>query len=125
MPGTPLPFLTGPGSCRSHMHRVRAPKWMPGPSQWAQTGKFPGRFRGVFALVVRAFSARPFARTRAPIYYSPVSHVYIMKDQDPIHAALAEATFRALREAAITLPPDVIRAIDRAAACRDEPGGTR
>jgi fumarate hydratase subunit alpha len=47
--------------------------------------------------------------------------VYIMMDKDPIQAALAEATFQAFREAAISLPPDVIRAIDRAAAAETNP----
>src|SRR5208337_4814241 len=46
-----------------------------------------------------------------------------MQTPDPaqIHSALADATFRACREAAITLPPDVIRAIDRAAAAETNP----
>ncbi|MGD0080019.1 MAG: fumarate hydratase [Methanoregula sp.] len=37
-------------------------------------------------------------------------------DTDHVWSALADATFRAFREAAITLPPDVIQAIERAAA---------
>jgi fumarate hydratase subunit alpha len=38
-----------------------------------------------------------------------------------IHEALADATFRAYREAVITLPPDVIRAIGRAAETETNP----
>src|SRR5271157_5523022 len=46
-----------------------------------------------------------------------------MQTPDPaqIHSALADATFRACREAAISLPPDVIRAIERAAAAETNP----
>ncbi len=42
-------------------------------------------------------------------------------DTDPVWSALADATFRAFREAAITLPPDVIRAIERASAAETNP----
>ena len=42
-------------------------------------------------------------------------------DTDPLWSALADATFHACREAAITLPPDVIRAIERAAAAETNP----
>jgi fumarate hydratase subunit alpha len=42
-------------------------------------------------------------------------------DTDPVWSALADATFRAFREAAISLPPDVIRAIERASAAETNP----
>jgi fumarate hydratase subunit alpha len=42
-------------------------------------------------------------------------------DNDTVWSALAEATFRAFREAAISLPPDVLRVIDRAAAAETNP----
>jgi len=42
-------------------------------------------------------------------------------DNDPLWAALADATFRAYREAVIRLPPDVLRVIKRAAAAETNP----
>jgi fumarate hydratase subunit alpha len=42
-------------------------------------------------------------------------------DQTRIHEALADATFRAYREAVIRLPPDVLRVIKRAAAAETNP----
>ena len=46
-----------------------------------------------------------------------------MKIPDPtlIHASLADATFRAYREAVIRLPPDVMRVIRKAAAAETNP----
>jgi fumarate hydratase subunit alpha len=44
-----------------------------------------------------------------------------MKDPARIHAALADATFQAYREAAIGLPPDVLRVIETAAARETSP----
>ncbi len=40
---------------------------------------------------------------------------------DPVYAALAEATFAAYREAVIRLPPDVLKVIRRAAAAETSP----
>lgn len=42
-------------------------------------------------------------------------------DDTAIHASLADATFRAYREAVIRLPPDVLRVIKRAAAAETNP----
>ncbi|MCX6683235.1 MAG: fumarate hydratase, partial [Methanoregula sp.] len=42
-------------------------------------------------------------------------------DDIVIHASLADATFRAYREAVIRLPPDVLRVIRRAAAAETNP----
>jgi fumarate hydratase subunit alpha len=42
-------------------------------------------------------------------------------DNDPLWSALADATFRAYREAVIHLPPDVLRVIKRAAAAETNP----
>lgn len=42
-------------------------------------------------------------------------------DQTRIHEALADATFRAYREAVIRLPPDVLRVIEQAAAAETNP----
>jgi fumarate hydratase subunit alpha len=42
-------------------------------------------------------------------------------DQTRIHEALADATFRAYREAVIRLPPDVLRVIEQAAAVETNP----
>jgi len=42
-------------------------------------------------------------------------------DNDPLWAALADATFRAYREAVIRLPPDVLRVIQKAAAAETNP----
>jgi fumarate hydratase subunit alpha len=42
-------------------------------------------------------------------------------DNDPLWAAVADATFRAYREAVIILPPDVLRVIRRAAAAETNP----
>ena len=42
-------------------------------------------------------------------------------DNDPLWSALADATFRAYREAVIRLPPDVMRVIRRAAAAETNP----
>jgi fumarate hydratase subunit alpha len=42
-------------------------------------------------------------------------------DHVQIHTALADATFQAYREAAIGLPPDVLRAIEKAAAAETNP----
>jgi fumarate hydratase subunit alpha len=42
-------------------------------------------------------------------------------DNDPLWSALADATFRAYREAVIRLPPDVLRVIKRAAAAETNP----
>jgi fumarate hydratase subunit alpha len=42
-------------------------------------------------------------------------------DNDPLWSALADATFRAYREAVIRLPPDVLRVIRRAAAAETNP----
>jgi fumarate hydratase subunit alpha len=44
-----------------------------------------------------------------------------MKDPARIHTALADATFQAYREAAIGLPPDVLRVIETAAARETSP----
>ncbi|HII99384.1 MAG TPA: fumarate hydratase [Methanoregula sp.] len=44
-----------------------------------------------------------------------------MKPDDSLHYALADATFRAYREAVIRLPPDVLRAIEMAAAAETNP----
>lgn len=44
-----------------------------------------------------------------------------MNDPARIHAALADATFQAYREAAIGLPPDVLRVIETAAARETSP----
>jgi len=46
-----------------------------------------------------------------------------MQTSDPAHiySALADATFQAYREAAIGLPPDVLRAIEKAAAAETNP----
>jgi fumarate hydratase subunit alpha len=44
-----------------------------------------------------------------------------MKDPARTHAALADATFQAYREAAIGLPPDVLRVIETAAARETSP----
>ncbi len=46
-------------------------------------------------------------------------------DTDPLWSAVADATFQAYREAVIRLPPDVLRVIRKAAACRDKPGTPR
>ena len=42
-------------------------------------------------------------------------------DNDPLWSALADATFRAYREAVIRLPPDVLRVIRKAAAAETNP----
>src|SRR4030042_5702492 len=42
-------------------------------------------------------------------------------DDTAIHAALADATFRAYREAVIRLPPDVLKVIRRAAEAETSP----
>jgi len=42
-------------------------------------------------------------------------------DDTPIHTALADATFRAYREAVIRLPPDVLKVIGRAAEAETSP----
>ena len=42
-------------------------------------------------------------------------------DDTAIHASLADATFRAYREAVIRLPPDMLRVIKRAAAAETNP----
>jgi fumarate hydratase subunit alpha len=42
-------------------------------------------------------------------------------DNDPLWSTLADATFRAYREAVIRLPPDVLRVIKRAAAAETNP----
>jgi fumarate hydratase subunit alpha len=42
-------------------------------------------------------------------------------DNDPLLSALADATFRAYREAVIRLPPDVLRVIRKAAAAETNP----
>jgi fumarate hydratase subunit alpha len=42
-------------------------------------------------------------------------------DYDPLWSALADATFRAYREAVIHLPPDVLRVIRKAAAAETNP----
>ena len=44
-----------------------------------------------------------------------------MKPDDPLHKALADATFQAYRQAVIRLPPDVLRAIETAAAAEKHP----
>lgn len=49
------------------------------------------------------------------LYISPRVQYYQMKP-DAIRQALADATFEAYREAVIRLPPDVLRAIEKAAA---------
>jgi fumarate hydratase subunit alpha len=41
--------------------------------------------------------------------------------QDPLHQALADATFEAYRSAVIRLPPDVLRVIKKAAAAETNP----
>jgi fumarate hydratase subunit alpha len=42
-------------------------------------------------------------------------------DNDPLWSAVADATFRAYREAVIRLPPDVLRVIHKAAAAETNP----
>jgi fumarate hydratase subunit alpha len=42
-------------------------------------------------------------------------------DDSAIHTALADATFRAYREAVIRLPPDVLRVIKKAADAETNP----
>lgn len=44
-----------------------------------------------------------------------------MQITNPVHSALADATFRAYREAVIRLPPDVLRVIEQAAAAETNP----
>jgi fumarate hydratase subunit alpha len=43
------------------------------------------------------------------------------KPDNPLHQALADATFQAYREAVIRLPPDVLRVIEKAAAAETSP----
>ena len=42
-------------------------------------------------------------------------------DTATLHAALADATFQAYRDAVIGLPPDVLRVIEKAAAAETNP----
>ncbi len=44
-----------------------------------------------------------------------------MQDHEPLRSALADASFRAYREAVIRLPPDVTRVIERAAVAETNP----
>ena len=67
----------------------------------------------------------PFGNGRPSqsLYYPPLTSIDRCRrpDTDPVWSALADATFRAYREAVIRLPPDVLRVIEKAAAAETNP----